>query len=234
MKMWFVSWKNLALWIACIIAALVILGFLLFWRPELTPVMEPIYAGPAGKQAVTLMINVDWGEDVLPGLLDELERNRVPVTFFVTGQFVKKHPELAAAMDSGGHEIANHGYSHSHPDQLTLEENQEEITRTQAEIEGLGLTAARLFAPAYGEKKSHVARAAEGLGYQTVYWTIDTLDWQEPSPEEICRRIETKLEDGALILAHPKECTLQALPRIIETVKAANYQFLTVSRMLDS
>jgi peptidoglycan/xylan/chitin deacetylase (PgdA/CDA1 family) len=232
MKVWFISWKNLALWIACIIAALVILGFLLFWRPELTPVMEPIYAGPAGKQAVTLMINVDWGEDVLPGMLDELSKSRVPVTFFVTGQFVRKHPELVAAMHSGGHEIANHGYSHSHPDQLTLEENQEEILRTQAEIEGLGLTAARLFAPAYGEKKSHVALAAEGLGYRTVYWTIDTLDWKEPSPEEICRKIETKLEDGALILAHPKECTLRALPRVIELVREGNYQFLTVSQML--
>jgi peptidoglycan/xylan/chitin deacetylase (PgdA/CDA1 family) len=232
MKIWFVSWSKLALWIACIMAALVILGFLLFWRPELTPVMEPIYAGPQGKQAVSLMLNVDWGEDVLPEILEELSQKQVPVTFFVTGQFVRKHPELIEAMGSGGHEIANHGYSHAHPDQLTLQENQEEILRTQTEIEGLGLTAARLFAPAYGEKKPHVARAAEQLGYRTVYWTIDTLDWQEPSPDEIRRKIETKLEDGALILAHPKRCTLEALPGVIESVKKGGYQFVTVSRLL--
>jgi peptidoglycan/xylan/chitin deacetylase (PgdA/CDA1 family) len=233
MKLWFVSWKTLGVLAVCVIIALILLGFWLCWRPASSPVMEPVYAGPQGKQAVSLMMNVDWGEDVLPDILDELARQHMRVTFFTTGQFVKKHPALIRQMAEQGHEIANHGYSHSHPNQMSVEANQREIVRTQAEIEGLGIPAARLFAPAYGEKEPHIVQAAEALGYQTIYWSIDTLDWRDPSPETICEKIRTELADGALILAHPKACTLRALPGIAALVQARDYRFCTVSQLLD-
>jgi peptidoglycan/xylan/chitin deacetylase (PgdA/CDA1 family) len=232
MKLWFVSWKTLCLLAVCVVAALVLLGLWLFGRPAFSPVLEPVYAGPKGKHAVSLMINVDWGEEILPDILDELSRLHMSVTFFATGQFVRKHPALVQRMAEQGHEVANHGYSHAHPDRLSLEANQEEIIRTQAEIEGLGIQAARLFAPAYGEKAPHIAQAAEALGYRTVYWTIDTLDWKDPSPEAVQERVRARLEDGALILAHPKACTLRALPGIAAMVQARDYQFRTVSQLL--
>jgi len=51
------------------------------------------------------------------------------------------------------------------------------------------------------------------LGYKTVLWTIDTVDWQRPAPTVIIDRVLSKLSNGALVLMHPTQPTLEAPAR---------------------
>ncbi len=194
--------------------------------------INPIYIGNTQEKAVALMINVDWGEDIIPDMLQILSENDVKATFFVTGRFAKKFPDVVLNIFEQGHEIGNHGYSHPHPDKITIEKNREEILRTEEALKEIGIECNKVFAPPYGEHQDHVIKAAEELGYKTIMWTLDTVDWQEPAPEKIIEKVISKLDSGFLILMHPKECTLQSLPVMIKRIKNENYLFKTVSEII--
>jgi probable sporulation protein (polysaccharide deacetylase family) len=195
--------------------------------------MEPIYQGSADKKAIALTVNVDWGEEFIPKMLDVFATKEVKATFFLSGKWVEKHPELVRKIYAKGHELGNHGYSHSHPDQLSVEQNMVEIKKTEAVIEAITGVKTNLFAPAYGEKKPHVVEAASKTGYKTIYWSLDTIDWQNPKPATIVDRILPRAFNGAIVLMHPTENTVLALPEIIHKLKQQGYSFLTITEIIN-
>ncbi|MBQ2699059.1 MAG: polysaccharide deacetylase family protein [Firmicutes bacterium] len=193
---------------------------------------EPYYQGSGAVNCLSLTVNVDWGEEYIPDMLQLFREKQVQVTFFVTGRWAKEHPELLAEMAAAGHEIGNHAYSHTSPNSLDVAGNKDEILRTEEAIrEACGCTTL-LYAPPSGEREPQVLQAAEELGYLTVLWSIDTIDWQKPQPEVIVQRVMSKLHPGAIILSHPTEQTLAALPQLIDNIQAEGYQFVTVAENL--
>lgn len=207
-----------------------------FFSGEDASVMaEPIYQGSNTEQKVALAINVDWGEDVLPEMLQVLAKENVKATFFVTGRFAEKFPDLVQQIAVAGHEIGNHGYKHPHPDQLSVAQNQKDITKGEAILQKLTGEKPMLYAPPYGEHGNTCLQAAEQCGYTTILWTADTVDWEEPAPshDTLVQRVTgDKLTSGAIILMHPKAHTAEALPDIIHTIQAKGYQCVKVSDVL--
>lgn len=51
-------------------------------------------------------------EEGMPRLLQLVDEEGIPVTFFTTGQVAERYSGLVAAIVQRGHEIGNHGYSH--------------------------------------------------------------------------------------------------------------------------
>ena len=91
-----------------------------------------------------------------------------------------------------------------------------------------------LFAPPYGEVDERITAVASRLGYKTIMWSADTIDWQRPSPDIIVSRAVNKVEDGGIILMHPTEPSTTALPRIISRIEERGFNFVTVSSLLAS
>ncbi|MBR4944223.1 MAG: polysaccharide deacetylase family protein [Peptococcaceae bacterium] len=211
---------------------------ILWWflgNDEASVMAEPVYQGNTAEKKVALAINVDWGEDIVPSMLDTLTQENVKATFFVTGRFAEKFPELVQQIYQAGHEIGNHGYKHPHPDQLSVEQNQKDIVQAEKVLEKLTEEKPILYAPPYGERGKTCLQAAEECGYTTILWTLDTVDWEKPAPSHetlVERAAGEKLEGGAIILMHPKEHTAEALPDIIKTIKGKGYQCVKVSEVL--
>ncbi|MGI6227121.1 MAG: polysaccharide deacetylase family protein, partial [Peptococcales bacterium] len=204
---------------------------------SVTPTMQvdPIYQGKTDQPCVSLTINVDWGEDVIPKMLDVLEEKNVKATFFITGRFAKKFPDIVKLIHEKQHEIGNHGYSHPHPDRISVEKNLEEINKTHDILRELTKENIYLFAPPYGERGPNCLKAAQQAGYKTILWTADTIDWQEPPPSVdtlVSRVTEKKLTNGTIILMHPKPHTLEALPLIIDVIKTKGYEIRKVSEII--
>ena len=229
----FIIRKKHLLYLLSLVVLLLAVWFMLNnYKQQEIPTVNPIYLGNTLEKALALMINVDWGEDIIPAMLTVLEEKNVKATFFVTGRFAKKFPQLVQNIAAKGHEIGNHGYSHPHADKISLEMNQKEITDTQKVFEMLSIPNVKLFAPPYGEHRTHVLQAADLLGYQTIMWTVDTLDWKAPSPEVIYQKIVSMADNGILILMHPKQCTLNSLPSVLHALQKENYSFKTVSEII--
>ena len=205
------------------------------------PVSKPIEQIKTDQKVMALTINVDWGEEYIPAILDTLDKGKARVTFFVTGRWAKKNPELLKIMADRGHQIENHGYSHPHPDQLSVGANQEEIKKTESIIEGIIGRKTHFYAPPYGEKGTSGLRAADQLGYQTILWTLDTVDWRvDSTPEIIAKRILNPAirfgikpnKFGALVLMHPKANTVKALPVILDQLAREGFIFQTLDGLI--
>ena len=194
---------------------------------------QPIYQGNKEEDKMALTFNVDWGEEYIEGILNVLETHQAKATFFITGRWAKKFPDLTRQIAKAGHEIGNHGFSHPHPDQISKEKNQQEILETEKEIKKSTEIKTVLFAPPYGEHSTVVLQAASELGYKTILWTIDTIDWDKSRTAEIIRaKVADKAEKGAIVLMHPTDRTLQALPFILQDLKNKNFRLVTVTEVL--
>ena len=73
-----------------------------------------IYSGNPDKTNISLMINVYWGTEFIPDMLEILEENEVKATFFVGGSWANKNPQMLKAIYEAGHEIGNHGEKANH------------------------------------------------------------------------------------------------------------------------
>jgi len=229
----FISKKKIVYALTGLVILIILLSFLQhFSQSKEAPVVSPIYIGNTNEKAISLMVNVDWGEDILPDMLKVFQEKNVQATFFITGRFAKKFPDTVKMIATAGHEIGNHGYSHPHPDKISLDENIKEITDTERQLLELNVNLSKIYAPPYGEHKKNVLDAANNLGYKTIMWTVDTIDWQEPSSEKIIKRVLDKADNGVLVLMHPKQCTLEALPQLITKLNEENFIFKTVSEII--
>ncbi|KUO52272.1 MAG: hypothetical protein APF76_04350 [Desulfitibacter sp. BRH_c19] len=227
--------KGAVLFLCLLIATIGLYGF--YQQKEMLVLSEtvykPIYQGDTSKKAIALTINIDWGEEYIEEILGIFARENVKVTFFPTGKWASRFPEKIKLIAEKGHEIGNHGYSHPHVDQLSKEENKQEILKTQKIIKDITGKDTTLFATPYGEKKQHVIDAAGELGYTTVFWTIDTIDWQKDrTAEVIADKVIKNAENGAIVLMHPTENTTRSLPIMIEALKNKGYELNTVSNTL--
>jgi len=201
----------------------------------------PLEQVKTDQKVIALTINVDWGEEYIPKILETLDEYNVRVTFFVTGRWVQKNPEVLKAIAARGHLIENHGYSHPHPDQLSVARNKEEISRTEKIIQELTGKKTVFYAPPYGERGKSGLLAAEELGYTTILWTLDTIDWMpESTPDLITQRvIEPKMrygvqpdKKGAIVLMHPKENTVKALPAILASLRKEQFTLVTLEKLI--
>lgn len=197
-----------------------------------TVAAEPIYQGNEDSKSMALTCNVFWGEEYIGRMLEILEEKDVKVTFYIGGTWAEKFPGLIKKIKEKGHEIGSHGYSHPHPDQLSVDGNKNDIARAEKIIQGITGEKPKLYAPPYGERGAAVLQAAGDMGYRTVLWSIDTVDWQLPDPGVIEERVIGKAHNGGIVLMHPTAPTVKALPRIIDTLKERGYQIITVGEML--
>lgn len=213
-------------------------GYVGVSRSDLTIPLERV---ETADKVIAFTINVDWGEEFIPDILDVLDQYDAKATFFVTGRWAKNHPELIKEIDSRGHQIENHGYYHSHPDQLPIARTKEEIIAAERVVEEITGKKTTYYAPPYGERGPNGLKAASQLGYTTVLWTLDTIDWRADStPDKIAQRIlEPKIrhglqpdKSGAIVLMHPKDNTLKALPKILSNLKKDGFDMVTLEKLI--
>ena len=190
------------------------------------------YQGATDKRQIALAVNVAWGTEYIPKILDILANQDAVGTFFLVGNWVEKFPELVVEIEEAGHELGNHGYRHQHPKELSTEKLISLIKKNETLIEGTVDYKTKLFAPPYGEVDQRVVKTAAKIGYKTVMWTIDTIDWQRPAPKVIVDRVVPKLEAGAIILMHPTKPTVKALTEIVTEIKDEGYELVTVTELL--
>lgn len=202
-------------------------------NPEMASIpAQAIYQGNSGQKAVALCVNVDWGEEYLPDMLKQFKEHKAQVTFFVTGSWAEKNPELVKQMNEAGHSIQNHGYKHVHFNDLSSNQTKEQIIKTEKIIAELINKKTIYFAPPYGEYNKNTVAAAQEINYKLIMWSIDTIDWQLPAADIIVKRVMNKLHDDAIILMHPTKPTLESLPDLLSQIEKQGYKMPTLDKII--
>lgn len=194
---------------------------------------SPIYRGHQEKPMVSFIINVAWGNEYLPNMLAVLKKHKVHASFFLEGRWVKENPDLAKMISDAGHEIGNHSYTHPDMKRLSKEKIREQIAKTNDVIEATTGTNCTWFAPPSGSYRDDVVKIADELGLGTVMWTVDTIDWQKPTPQTLISRVMGKIHNGAMVLMHPTDSTSRSLDSLLTQIKEKDLQVGTVSQLME-
>lgn len=196
-----------------------------------------IYKGDEKTGKVALMFNVYEHTDNVEQIMRIFEEYGYLTTFFVGGCWAAKNADTIVKMHTAGFEIANHGYLHRDHAKLSYDENVKEI-RLTGRLVGTILKdfddyeRMTLFAPPSGSIGNDMMKAAEDLGYKVIMWTRDTIDWRDQDENLIFTRATKDLTAGELILLHPTDATVEALPRILDYIKAVGLTADVVSNVI--
>lgn len=200
--------------------------------------MDPIAPRPGnntdpavstGSKLIALTFDDGPSAATTPRLLDILQSKNVKVTFFVLGTMAQRAPDILRREAAEGHEVASHTPYHNQLTKITpaqVRAEALEMDRIFTEILGIVPAFTR---PPYG---SFNAAVGEALGQPMVLWSIDPRDWQDRNASVVCSRVVDAAKDGAIILVHDIHATtVDAVPCIVDTLRAQGYEFLTVSEL---
>ncbi len=210
---------------------------LAFLPERITPIyggssISAIYNGNRAKPNVSLMFNVYENTEIVNGIMDVLKAKGVKATFFIGGCWADDNSETLKRIASEGHELGNHGYFHKDHKTLNYEKNREEIYLSGVVVEALCGVKPMLFAPPSGSYSDATLDAVSDLGLKTIMWSKDTIDWRDSDVNLIVKRA-CSATNGDLILMHPKEHTLKALPEIIDYYNSVGLNIVTVGENLE-
>lgn len=195
--------------------------------------LVPIYSVKTPAKKVAISFDATWGTDLTDEILDILASHGIATTFFLAGYWVDKHPDYVVKIAAAGHELGNHSYSHPHMNTLNEQGIGYELQKNGDLI--LDLTGQRttLFRPPFGEYNNLVISTASALGYHTIQWSVDSLDWKNLTSNQIYDRVMDQIRPGSIVLFHnAAPGTPGAIRRLIPDLLARGYEIVPVSQLL--
>lgn len=199
----------------------------------------PVQAFPTTDEYANqklVALTFDDGPGAYTGrLLDILKSHGVKATFFLQGRNAARYPDLIKRMDSEGHAIGNHSYSHAYLPNLSAAGVAAELEKCNAAIRNaVGYNAVVLRAP-YGSSNATVKKAAADAKMPIIHWSIDSLDWKTRNQTAILNTVfnQQGVKDGSIILLHDiHKTTVDAMDSMITRLKNEGYLLVTVPQLL--
>ena len=196
-----------------------------------------------------VILTFDDGPDpnFTPRILEILEKEKVPATFFIVGLNAEKNIPIFQRIIKDGFEIGNHTFTHNNIAKMSIQRSDVEMKLTRLLIESISGRSTILFRAPYNadsqpqtyEELEPIARS-RNQNYLTVGESIDPMDWEVGvKSDSIVARVIQQLEErnASIILLHDaggitREQTVEALPKIISFCKSKGYVFTTVADLI--
>jgi len=181
-----------------------------------------------------ILLTFDDGPDSVNTIevLDILDRNKVKALFFVIGEKGVANPQILEEMNSRGHSIGIHSYSHPslfgfYPSKKIIQE----IKSTHDIIFQVTGKTPVYFRPPFGVTNPPVAKAVKETGYITVGWSVRSFDTKIKKGNEILDKTLKKLKGGDIVLFHDTvKGTVDVLDSFISQARQIGFQFVTPDR----
>jgi peptidoglycan-N-acetylglucosamine deacetylase len=174
--------------------------------------------------------------DATPHVLETLATAGTPATFFLVGEQVEAHPELAAEVAARGHALGLHGHRHVEHDELA--DPRADLEHGAAALADATGEQPTLFRPPYGRFSTASYAACRELGLSPVYWSAWGGDWEPIPAPRIADLVIRDIAPGAIVLLHDSArytyresaaATAAALPAVLEAVAAAGLEMVRLS-----
>jgi len=225
-----------------------------FLAPDLT-------RGPADRSDLVLSFDGGSSDRGARQILDALRERGIRTTIFLTGDFIRRHPDLARQIARDGHEVGNH--TDTHPHLTTYGKDGRQATGPGVDREFLarqlrataeawrtatGRTMAPLWRAPYGEHNGEIRGWAALEGYWHVGWTggqagLDGLDWvSDPSSrayrsaDRVVERLVAHAENGGIILLHlgsdRDDPVAPRVPELLDALLRKGFHFVRATDFL--
>ncbi|MGD0678412.1 MAG: polysaccharide deacetylase family protein [Polyangiaceae bacterium] len=197
-----------------------------------------------GDPSPRVALTFDDGPDpeFTPLVLDVLAAKNVPAAFFVVGRQTRLHPELVSAIDRAGHLVGNHSDHHGLWFHFRLWTGlRREIFACNAAISAAIGKQPLLFRSPQGFKNPALGDVLRQMGLLAIGWQVRGLDAIENDADKIVQRIVSNVRAGGVVQMHDgaalfgvksRRATLDALPRVIDGIRARGLQFVRLDLLL--
>ena len=203
--------------------------------PEVVLVVDPfINLGSTEGKRIALTFDDGPVPGVTDRILDELKQRNVPATFFMIGQNVVAHTDLAHRVAAEGHEIGNHTFTH--PKLTTLPDQQAilEIQQTQDAIFAATGILPVTFRPPYLDFRRNQAPLAHSRGMSIICGDVNSRDWSRPGEDKIKEVILSQTKAGSIIICHDfVDQTAKCIGEILDKLIEQGFKFSKVSSFID-
>src|SRR5699024_512565 len=95
--------------------------------------------GDSNEEALALTFNISWGDEKVYDILKVLKANQTKATFFVSGEWAEKHPQIMEEIAKNKHEIGMLGYRYQNYVNPEMDQIKKDITYAKEIFEKLGL-----------------------------------------------------------------------------------------------
>lgn len=169
-------------------------------------------------------------------ILAILEERDVPATFFMLGSQVDRMPSVARAVAGAGHAVGNHTYRHTRLDTTTPVTADWEIRATNWAVQKAAGVCPRWLRAPGGGLDADAERYIASSGMKSALWTVDPQDWRRGrTADSIVGEVVGAVRPGAIVVLHDgggdRSATIAALPVIIDRLRAAGYEFVTLDEL---
>ncbi|WP_138750832.1 polysaccharide deacetylase family protein [Paenibacillus sinopodophylli] len=173
-----------------------------------------------------------------PQLLDIFSEVSGRATFFMIGEMIEQHSEVAAAVHAHNHEIGNHTYSHPFMTQISIDQCENELLRTERLITQITGAPPSVMRPPYLDYNEDVHAITSKFGYHAIgALNLGTRDWEMPGVDHILNVTRRNVKNGSILIFHDgyedRSQTIEAVRILTRELSDQGYQFVTVSELLN-
>lgn len=201
--------------------------------------------GHNSGKLIALTFDDGPSREFTPEVLRILREKDAKATFFVVGANAALEPGILRAIYADGHEIGNHTFTHPNLAEIPAAQLDLELNATQRVLESKLGVRTLLFRPPFVKdiepetrEQARTLVSSAAMGYITIGLKIDPLDWERPGALEIVNRTinYATAQRGNVVLLHDgggdRSQTVEALPLLIDELRARGYRFVTISELL--
>ncbi len=210
--------------------------------PPLLPPVEPevVFHGPRDAKVVALTFDAcatrepsHYDERVTKVLVDK----KVPATLFLSGKWIEDNLDHARYLASlPQFELGNHTFLHPRLTRVSEARVREELAWTQAVLYTVTGRQATLFRAPYGDYDQRIVRLAAEAGMTTIQYDLASGDPDVHVTKDILiRYVVENARPGSIVVMHINRRgwhTAEALPAIIDALRAKGFTFVTVGTLL--
>lgn len=198
---------------------------------------QAAYIGDTNEKVLYLTFDAGYENGCTAKILDTLKEKQVPAAFFLVGNYIQRSPDLVRRMVAEGHTVGNHTMHHYDMSRLS---DKAAFSKELTDLEALykdtvGQELPKYYRPPQGIYSEENLKMAQELGYQTVFWSLAYVDWNndaQPTRETAFAKLLPRTHNGAVVLLHSTSKTnAEILGELIDKWKAMGYRFGTLEEL---
>lgn len=188
------------------------------------------FMGNPNEKIIYLTFDCGYENGYTSKILDILQDQHVPATFFLVNDYLENNLTLVKRMIAEGHLLGNHTAQHPNMTKLTNRQFEKQLTElAKTYTKQTNNTLAPFYRPPEGAYNYENLKWAQTLGYHTILWSVAYADWdpdKQPSIENATKILNDRIHPGAIVLLHIVSSTnANILEKLIQDWKAQGYTF---------
>lgn len=189
--------------------------------------------GNPKEKRIALTFNISWGDEKVHDILKVLHKHQVQATFFVSGEWAERHPQIVQQITEQGHELGMLGYRYKNYLEQEIDQVRKDILYAKEVFRKLGYKNITYIRPPSGLFNEEIIDLIEKFDLKAIHWSVNTEDWTNPGVDKIVAKA-TAAEGGDIILMHASDAAKQtaaALEVIIPDLQKKGFTFVSITEL---